>query len=92
MTFPEATLGTTVTVPTLDGPVTVRVPPGTASGKTLRVRGRGVSAGVSKNGKPGDLLVKIEVSVPTNLTDEQRSAVENLAAVSDASPCSNSEA
>jgi len=91
VTFPEATLGTTVSVPTLDGPVTVRVPAGTASGKTLRVRGRGVPAGGSKNGKPGDLLVKIEVSVPTNLTDEQRSAVENLAAVSEAAPRTNLE-
>jgi molecular chaperone DnaJ len=91
VTFPEATLGTTVSVPTLDGTVTVRVPAGTASGKTLRVRGRGVPAGGSKNGKPGDLLVKIEVSVPTNLTDEQRSAVENLAAVSEAAPRTNLE-
>lgn len=86
VTFSEATLGTTVTVPTLDGPVTVRVPSGTSSGKTLRVRGRGVPAGGKKNGKPGDLLVKIEVAVPTNLSDEQRAAVENLAAVSDAAP------
>jgi molecular chaperone DnaJ len=91
VTFPEATLGTTVSVPTLDGPVTVRVPAGTASGKTLRVRGRGVPAGGAKNGKPGDLLVKIEVSVPTDLTDEQRSAVENLAAVTDAPPRTNLE-
>ena len=80
-----------MSVPTLDGTVTVRVPAGTASGKTLRVRGRGVPAGGSKNGKPGDLLVKIEVSVPTNLTDEQRSAVENLASVSEAAPRTNLE-
>ncbi len=42
ITFPEAALGTTITVPTLDGKVTLKVPAGTASGKVLRVRGRGV--------------------------------------------------
>ena len=42
ITFPEAALGTTITVPTLDGKVTLKVPPGTASGTVLRVRGRGV--------------------------------------------------
>jgi molecular chaperone DnaJ len=87
VTFPEATLGTTITVPTLDGKVTLKVPAGTQSGKVLRVRGRGVPAGNGRNGaKPGDLLVKTEVVVPTELTDEQRAAVESLAAVSDAAP------
>ncbi len=84
VTFPEATLGTTVTVPTLDDSVTVRIPPGTAPGTTLRVRGRGVPAG--KDGKPGDLMVKVDVVVPSSLTDEQRAAVESLAAVTDAAP------
>ena len=75
ITFPEAALGTTITVPTLDGKVTLKVPPGTSSGKVLRVRGRGVPGGSGRNGKkPGDLLVKIEVVVPTELTDEQRAA------------------
>ncbi len=87
VTFPEAALGTTITVPTLDSKVTLKVPPGTASGTTLRVRGRGVPAGSGRNaGKPGDLLVKVEVIVPTELTDEQRAAVESLAAVSDDAP------
>ena len=87
VTFPEATLGTTVTVPTLDGKVTLKVPAGTQSGRVLRVRGRGVPAASGRNGgKPGDLLVKVEVLVPTELTDEQRAAVESLAAVTDAAP------
>jgi molecular chaperone DnaJ len=87
VTFPEAALGTTITVPTLDSKVTLKVPSGTASGTTLRVRGRGVPAGSGRNaGKPGDLLVKIEVIVPTELTDEQRAAVESLAAVTDDAP------
>jgi molecular chaperone DnaJ len=82
VSYPEAVLGTTVTVPTLDGKVTLKVPPGTASGKVLRVRGRGVPSGSGRNaGKPGDLLVKLELEVPTELTDEQRAAVESLAAV-----------
>jgi molecular chaperone DnaJ len=87
LTFPEAALGTTVTVPTLDGKVTLKIPAGTASGKVLRVRGRGVSAGNGRNaGKPGDLLVKIEVLVPTELSEEQRAAIESLAAVTDEAP------
>jgi molecular chaperone DnaJ len=85
ISFPEAALGTTITVPTLDGKVTLKVPPGTQSGRSLRVRGRGVPAGSRRNGgKPGDLLVKLDVRVPTELTDEQRAAVESLAAVTDA--------
>jgi molecular chaperone DnaJ len=87
VTYPEAVLGTTVTVPTLDAKVTLKVPPGTPSGKVLRVRGRGVPAGNGRNaGKPGDLLVKVEVVVPTDLTEEQRAATESLAAVSDEAP------
>ena len=60
ITFGEATLGTTLTVPTLDGNVSLRVPAGTASGQTLRVRGRGVPG----KGRAGDLLVTVEVAVP----------------------------
>jgi molecular chaperone DnaJ len=87
VTFPEATLGTTITVPTLEGKVTLKVPAGTQSGRVLRVRGRGVPAASGRNGgKPGDLLVKIDVLVPTELTDEQRAAVESLAEVTDAAP------
>src|SRR6185437_6966936 len=80
VTFPEAALGTTVTVPTLDDPVTLRVPAGTQPGTQLRVRGRGVPAGGGRNGaKAGDLLVRVELTVPKTLTDEQRAAVESLA-------------
>jgi molecular chaperone DnaJ len=76
VTFAEAALGAQVKVPTLDGPVTVKVAPGTASGKTLRVRGRGIQLAT---GDLGDLMVTFEIVVPTHLTDEQRAAIEALA-------------
>jgi molecular chaperone DnaJ len=84
VTFPEAALGTTITVPTLDATVTLKVPSGTQSGRTLRVRGRGVPGNSGRNGaKPGDLLVKVEVQVPTELTEAQRAAIESLAKVTE---------
>ncbi len=84
VTFPEAALGSTVTVPTLDEPVTLRVPPGTSSGKTFRVKGRGVPG--HGRTSTGDLLVTVDVTVPKELTDEQRAAVEEFARVSNDEP------
>ncbi len=76
LTFAEAALGATVSVPTLTGnPVKVKIAPGTPSGRVLRVRGRGVE----RKGNPGDLLVKVNVVVPQRLTDESRTAIEALA-------------
>jgi len=75
ITFPEAALGTQVKVPTLASPVTVKVPPGTQSGKTVRVRGRGIQRA---SGDPGALLVTFDVVVPTELDDEAKHAVEQL--------------
>jgi molecular chaperone DnaJ len=84
ITFPEAALGADVAVPTLDGgPVTVRIPAGTRSGRTFRVRGKGVAA----RRKSGDMLVTVEVTVPQKLSAEERRAVEALAAAANgASP------
>ncbi len=83
VTFPEAALGTDLSVPTLDGgQVTLRVPPGTRSGRTFRVKGKGVP--VSKG--VGDLLVTVEVAVPTTLSDDERKAVEALRDAAEASP------
>jgi len=77
VTYPDAVLGAEIVVPTIDGgSVTVKVPAGTPSGRTLRVKGRGVA---STRGT-GDLLATVEVDVPTALTDEQRVAVEALGA------------
>jgi molecular chaperone DnaJ len=83
VTFPEAALGADVTVPTVDGrTVKLRVPAGTRTGRTFRVKGRGVKAAKGT----GDLLVTVEVAVPTNLTAAERKAVEALAAATDESP------
>jgi len=79
ITYPEAVLGAEVKVPTLDGsPVTIRIPPGTPSGKTLRVRGHGVP---TTGGRRGDLLVTVEVAVPPRVSGKERKAVESLAKV-----------
>jgi molecular chaperone DnaJ len=77
VTFPEAALGTTVRVPTVDGAVTLKIPAGTASGRTFRVRGRGVP---KKSGSAGDLMVTVEVAVPKNLPAEARETLEKYAA------------
>ncbi len=79
VSFPEAVLGTTVDVPTLDGTVPVKVAPGTPPGRVLRVRGRGVPADGRK--AAGDLLATVSVTVPASLTEEQLEAVEHLAEV-----------
>uniref|UniRef100_UPI00037C005E DnaJ C-terminal domain-containing protein n=1 Tax=Actinoalloteichus spitiensis TaxID=252394 RepID=UPI00037C005E len=76
VTFPELTLGTTLTVPTLDGRVSLKVAPGTASGRTLRVRGKGIER---RDGRVGDLLVTLRVSVPSKLDDAARAALEAYA-------------
>jgi molecular chaperone DnaJ len=77
ITFAEAALGADVRVPTLDGgSVKVRIPAGTPSGRTLRVKGKGVVHGR----RTGDLLVTVEVAVPRELNDDERAAVEALAA------------
>ena len=76
ISFAEAVFGTDLRVPTLDGAVTLRVAPGTPSGRTLRVRNRGVPR---RDGGLGDLLVTIEVDVPTALGPEARKALEEYA-------------
>jgi len=81
ITYSEASLGTKLTVPTLDSPITLKIPGGTESGKTFRVRGRGVSAHAAGKSprRAGDLLVTVEVVVPCKLNKEQRKLLEQLA-------------
>jgi molecular chaperone DnaJ len=82
VTFPEAALGANISVPTLDGPVTLKVPAGTSNGRTFRVRGRGVP----KKTGAGDLLVTVEVAVPARLDDEARELLMKYAAAADHDP------
>jgi molecular chaperone DnaJ len=83
ITFAEAALGGEVEVPTLDGPpVTLRIRPGTQSGSRHRVRGKGIVT----PSRSGDLIVTVEVEVPRELNDEQRRAIEQLAAATTVDP------
>jgi molecular chaperone DnaJ len=72
----QATLGSRVSVKTLDGTkVAIKIPPGTPSGKRFRVRGQGIE----KDGTKGDLIVQVEVAVPEKLTPEQEEAMKAFA-------------
>jgi molecular chaperone DnaJ len=76
VTFQELALGSTLTVPTLDGKVSLRVAPGTSNGRVFRVRGKGV---VKREGLAGDLLVTVQAAVPAKLNDEAKAALEAYA-------------
>ena len=71
----EAVLGTSVSVPTLEGRVNIRIPPGTQSGQKLRVRGRGLG----KEGARGDLFVVTRIEVPEQVSESERQLWEQLA-------------
>ena len=73
ITFTEAALGAEIKVPTLDGSVRLKVPAGTTTGKTFRVREKGVPR---SKGKPGDLLVTVEVTVPKKLSRAAKKLLE----------------
>ena len=76
VTFPELVMGTTLTVPTLDGKVSLKVAAGTPSGRTLRARKKGI---VKRDGKTGDLLVTLQVAVPDKLDDKAKAALASYA-------------
>ncbi|HPZ95629.1 MAG TPA: DnaJ C-terminal domain-containing protein, partial [Mycobacterium sp.] len=82
VSFTELALGTTLSIPTLDGKVGVKVPKGTADGRILRVRGRGVP---KRSGGAGDLLVTVKVAVPPQLEGAALEALEAYAAAEKAS-------
>jgi molecular chaperone DnaJ len=87
ITFAEAALGSTIEVPTLDGaPVKLRLKAGTQSGSRHRVRHKGIASKASRGSSHGDLIVTVDVQVPTDLTTEQRQAVESYAAATTTSP------
>src|SRR5918911_252842 len=73
----QATLGTKISVRTLDGKkVTIKIPPGTPSGKRFRVRGQGIG----KDGQRGDMIVEVSITVPDKLTPEQEQMMRDFAA------------
>jgi curved DNA-binding protein len=79
----EAALGAEIEVPTLDGPVLLTVPPGTRSGRKLRLRGRGLANG---RGGHGDLYATVHIEVPTTLSDRERELFKQLADASRFNP------
>jgi molecular chaperone DnaJ len=79
LTVAEAALGGVVSVPTLTGALAVRIPPGSRHGRTLRARGRGIPLADG----PGDLLMTIEIVIPSALNEAQRSALEAFAAATE---------
>lgn len=81
----EAVLGSTVTIPTLDGKTTIRIPAGTQSGRKLRVRGKGLPG----NSSAGDLLVNVIVQVPNSAALRERQLWEELARESTFHPRGN---
>jgi len=76
ISFPEASLGTSVDIPTLEGKAKVKITPGTQPGKVLRLKGKGLP-NVSSHGR-GDLLVNINVWIPKELSKEERAMLETM--------------
>jgi molecular chaperone DnaJ len=77
ISFPQAAMGAEFEIPGIDGPVSIKIPEGTQSGKELHVRGRGVPY-LNERGK-GDLIVKVVVQIPRKLNRAQRELVAKLA-------------
>jgi molecular chaperone DnaJ len=82
ISYPEAALGAHVEVPTLNGPVKLKIPAGTPSGKTFRMKGRGAP----RKGGHGDLLAKVRVDVPEKLSREEKDLLKQLREAREDSP------
>lgn len=78
ISFPQAALGTEITIDTLDGSAKLKIPEGTQSGQQFRIRGRGVPF-LNEHGR-GDLIVQVVVRTPTKLTKAQKEKLHELAA------------
>jgi molecular chaperone DnaJ len=76
VTFADAALGTKVEVPTPEGPVSLKVPAGSESGKLLRIKGRG--APKLRGGGKGDVLARLKISVPKKPSKKERELLEQL--------------
>jgi molecular chaperone DnaJ len=77
ITYPQAALGAEISVPTLEGPTTIKIHPGTQVGEVITLKGRGMPR-FRAYGK-GDIIVRIGISVPEKLTFQQRTLLEQLA-------------
>ena len=76
----QATLGSRVSVKTLDDKkVALRIPPGTSAGKRFRIAGQGIE----KEGRKGDLLVEVTITVPEKLSDAQEKVMREFAAATE---------
>jgi molecular chaperone DnaJ len=80
----EAVLGAKVDVPTLDGPVRLRIPPGTASGQRLRLRGRGVPPVPGVAAGAGDLVVEVQIVLPPVRDERSRELLREFGRLNDA--------
>ncbi len=78
ISFPDAAIGTSVDIPTLSGPVKIKIPPGTPSGKIFRLNGKGLPS-VQAYGK-GDQLIYVDIWTPKKLSDEEKAILEKLKA------------
>jgi molecular chaperone DnaJ len=76
VSFTQAALGAEITVPTLEGDHTLKVPEGTQNGATLRIRGKGVPV-LNGHGK-GELFVEVKVQTPTKLSKRHRELLQEL--------------
>ncbi len=84
ITFPEAALGASVEIPTADGAVALKIPPGTQSGRVFRLKGKG--APKLKGGGRGDMLATVHIAVPEKLSGEERELIARLASLSVENP------
>jgi DnaJ-class molecular chaperone len=77
VTLAEAVDGAKIDVPTPWGTIALSIPPGTSSGRRLRVKGHGVRP---KSGEPGDLFAEIQIVLPAELTEEERKTLAEISA------------
>jgi molecular chaperone DnaJ len=89
LSFPDATLGTSTDVPTLDGKARIKIAPGTQGGKILRLKGKGLPA--LQSYQHGDLLVTVNIWTPQNISKEEKIILEKLQNSSSFKPSPNSQ-
>jgi molecular chaperone DnaJ len=78
ISYIDAILGTTIKVTTVDGPVELKIPPGTQPGTTLLMKGRGAPSPVSRTAQRGNHLVKVKVTIPKKVDSKERELMEKL--------------